>query len=136
MKIISTKYTEAGLSFGLLILRLIAGGTMAVNHGYTKLTGFNDMLSKGFADPFHIGMKASLGLTIFAEFFCSILIVLGLATRLATIPLIIAMGVALFMAHGGNIFGQGEAAGIYLAIFICLLFTGAGKYSVDKMISK
>jgi putative oxidoreductase len=92
--------------------------------------------SSTFTDPFHIGGPASMGLTIFAEFFCAVLIVLGLMTRLATIPLIVTMSVALFIAHKGEIFGDGEHAALYLAGYILLLFTGPGKISMDKLIGK
>lgn len=136
MKLFSTKFTDPQVSIGILFLRVTVGLAMAFNHGYTKLIGFNTMLEKGFSDPFHIGAKASLSLTIFAEFFCALLIVFGLLTRLATIPLIIAMSVAFFVAHNGELFGKGESAAIYLSIFICLLFTGPGKYSIDKAIGK
>ncbi|MFT3903637.1 MAG: DoxX family protein [Niabella sp.] len=136
MKLLNTKLSDNRASLGLLLLRVATGSAMLINHGLKKISGFNTILEKGFADPFHIGAKASLSLTVFAEVFCAILIILGLTTRLASIPLIIAMFVALFIAHGGEIFGQGELAAIYLSIFFMLLLAGPGKYSVDKLISK
>src|SRR5947199_169054 len=77
--------------------------------------------STAFADPFHLGSKVSLSMDIFAEFFCSCLIILGLFTRLACIPLIIAMSVALFNAHHGDAFGNGERAALFLTGYISLL---------------
>lgn len=136
MKLLSSKYSDTSFSLGILLLRLFAGSAMAFSHGYKKLTGFNEILAKGFPDPFHVGTKISLGLTVFAEFFCAILIIIGLLSRLATIPLIIAMSVALFIAHKGQFFGEGEMAGLFLVIFITLLLTGPGKYSADKLIGK
>lgn len=106
-----------------------------IPHGYKKLMSFAAK-SPGFTDPFGIGSPASMSLTIFAEFFCAIFIVIGLMTRLATIPLIIAMSVALFYAHKGQLFGDGEHAALYLFGFIILLFTGPGKISMDKLIGK
>jgi putative oxidoreductase len=133
-KLFSAKYTDNGLSFGLLILRLALGGLM-VAHGYDKLIHFATYASK-FADPFGIGQKASLALVVFAEFFCAILILAGLMTRLAAVPLIITMAVAVFMAHKGHIFSDGEHATLYLAGYIALLFTGPGKFSLDRLIGK
>ena len=108
---------------------------MMVSHGYDKLRHFSKY-SAGFSDPFHLGSGLSLSLDIFAEFFCSCLLVLGLFTRLACIPLIIAMSVALFNAHQGDAFGNGERAALYLCGYIALLFVGPGKVSVDKLIGK
>ncbi|MFT4092996.1 MAG: DoxX family protein [Niabella sp.] len=136
MKLMTSKYSEPSVSIALLLLRLTAGALMLANHGMKKISNFSHIAAKGFADPFHIGSKASLSLTIFAEVFCSALIIAGLLTRIAAIPLIIAMIVALFIAHGGQIFGDGESAGIYLAIYITLFLVGPGKYSLDKKIGK
>lgn len=133
-RIFSYKYSDTSVSIALLLLRLAVGGLM-IPHGYQKLGSFAAE-SQGFADPFHIGGPLSMGLLIFAEFFCAILIVAGLMTRLACIPLIIAMGVALLDAHDGKIFGDGEQAGLYLFGYMALLLAGPGKYSMDRLIGK
>ncbi len=133
-KLFSTKYSDRSVSFALLLLRLSLGGLM-IPHGYDKLMSFAAK-SSGFSDPFHIGGPASMSLTIFAEFFCAVFIVLGLMTRLACIPLIATMSVALFYAHHGQIFGDGEHAALYLMGYTALLFTGPGKISMDKLIGK
>ena len=133
-KLFSTKYTDNSISFALLVLRIALGGLM-IPHGYQKLMSFAAK-SSGFSDPFHIGGPASMSLTIFAEFFCAVFILIGLMTRLATIPLIVAMSVAVFIAHKGQVFGDGEHAALYLAGYITLLFTGPGKISMDKLIGK
>ena len=106
-----------------------------IPHGYQKLMNFAAK-SSGFSDPFHIGGPASMSLTIFAELFCAVFVVLGLITRFACIPLIVAMSVALFYAHHGQIFGDGEHAALYLVGYVALLFTGPGKMSVDRLIGK
>jgi len=133
-KLFSTKYSDRSVSFALLLLRLSLGGLM-IPHGYQKLMSFASK-SSGFSDPFHIGGPASMSLTIFAEFFCAILIVLGLMTRLACVPLITAMSVALFYAHHGEVFGDGEHAALYLLGYAALFFTGPGKISMDRLIGK
>jgi putative oxidoreductase len=135
MKIISTKYSHTAFSIALFVLRVTLGVVMLGAHGYTKLQHFSKF-SASFADPFHLGSVTSLSLDIFAEFFCSCLIILGLFTRLACIPLIIAMTVALFYAHHGDVFGMGERATIFLGGFITVLLLGPGKLSVDRLIAK
>ena len=134
-KLFSTQVSENALAFTLLVLRVGSGLLMVVKHGFDKLTHFTSLAPK-FADPFHVGTTASLAMVIFAEFFCAAFIIIGLFTRLACIPLIIAMSVALFSAHKGDFFGRGETAGLFLFVFVALLFTGPGKVSLDRLIGK
>ena len=133
-KLFNSKFTDNGISFALLVFRLTLGGLM-IPHGYDKLISFASQ-SSNFADPFNIGPTLSMALTIFAEFFCAVFILMGFMTRLATIPLIIAMSVAVFDAHHGKIFGEGEHAALYLGGFIGLLFSGPGKISMDRLLGK
>ena len=134
-KLFSTRCSDTSFAIASFILRVGAGSLMMINHGWDKLTHFADKANR-FADPFGIGSQASLSLTVFAEFFCAAFIILGLFTRLAAVPLVIAMGVAVFYAHNGQFFGKGESAGLYLTCFLAIMFFGAGKFSLDKLISK
>lgn len=118
--------------FGYLVLRLGAGGTMFWQHGWPKLMAFSDKVDS-FADPFGLGSAFSLVLLLLAEVLCSALVVLGLWTRLAVIPLIIAMAVVVFMVKGDAEFAEKELAAVYLISFVVLLFTGSGRFSIDKI---
>lgn len=117
---------------GLLILRLVLGGSMLLNHGVPKLMKFNE-LSASFPDPLGVGSKISLCMAIFAEVLCSALLIVGFLTRFAALSLAITMGVAFFLVHKGALSGaqSGELAFIFLTSFVALLFTGAGRWSVD-----
>jgi putative oxidoreductase len=114
-----------------LILRLMLGVFM-LTHGYPKL---QQLLSGNtqFADPIGIGATASLYLTVFAEFFCSLLLIFGLCTRPALISLMITMGVAAFAVHANDPFGDKEHSLMYLLPYFALFLLGAGKYSLDAM---
>lgn len=131
MKFLSANYTSGAINAGLLVLR-VGLGVLMVPHGYDKIKNF-DQYSTQFINFLGLGSKVSLGLDIFAEFFCGLLVIFGLFTRLACIPLIIAMLVAVFMAHNAEIFGQGEHAMLFAFGFLTLLFTGPGRYSADAM---
>ncbi|HQW85038.1 MAG TPA: DoxX family protein, partial [Ferruginibacter sp.] len=89
-----------------------------------------------FVSILGLGSTITLSLVIFAEFFCSMFIILGLFTRLAAIPIIIVMSVALFKAHNLDFFDEGEVAALYLTAFFVILIVGPGKISVDGMIGK
>lgn len=131
-KILSTKYSDAQLNLALLFLRITVGVLMA-NHGYGKLMHFDEYSGK-FMEFMGLSAGVSLGLAVFSEFFCSLLLVIGLFTRLALLPLIITMLVAAFKAHGGDVMGEGEMAFLYLSVYLVLLLKGAGKYSVDALL--
>lgn len=134
-KLVSIKYTPAVFNISFLLLRLIFGITMVVNNGYPKLVGFAEKKDK-FVDFLGIGSTTTLILVIFAEVFCSSLIVLGLFTRIVSIPVIFSLGYAFFVSHGGSLFGDGEYAALYLTVFSAILLCGPGKISVDGMIQK
>ena len=132
--LLSSKYSAGAVNTALLILR--AGfGILILMHGFGKIANFNSMQNK-FMTFMGLGSTVSLIMVIFAEFFCAILLILGLFTRFACIPLIIAMCVALFMAHDGDIFGKGEASALVLFGFVAILLAGPGRVSMDSMIAK
>lgn len=131
-RIFSTNVNSNSVNFWLFISR-VAIGLFMLTHGIPKL----QMLMSGnikFADPFGIGATPSLILSFFAELVCSVLLILGLAVRLAAIPLMINMLVAILYAHSSQPFAKKELAVVYFLIFFGFLILGAGKYSVDHLI--
>ncbi len=133
-KLFSSGYSLTSFSIATLLLRLVLGGLM-IPHGFDKISHFAANAQK-FADPFHLGHTPSLLLTIFAEFFCSLFLILGLFTRLACIPLIITMLVVVLYIHHGMIFEKAQTATLFLSGFIALLFLGPGRWSMDRLMGK
>lgn len=121
-------------SIGLLWLRVAAGGLM-LTHGWPKLAGFSEYATQ-FPGLFGLPPTLALALAVFAEFFCAILIILGIATRLATIPLTITMLVAALIVHAADPFMKQEFPLLYAVIFIGLFFLGSGKYSLGSKFFK
>lgn len=132
----SNKRTNLGVDTASLLLRLTFGFLMLLNHGWGKFMRFFEDGPVKFGDPLGIGTELSLGLAVFAELFCAGLLVLGLFTRLATIPLIITMAVAAFIVHINDPFSRMESALLYLTVYIVILLLGPGKFSLDRMIKK
>jgi uncharacterized membrane protein YphA (DoxX/SURF4 family) len=46
------------------------------------------------------------------------------------------MAVAVFKAHNGEVFGDGEMGMLFLGGFISILLLGGGKASLDGLLSK
>jgi putative oxidoreductase len=120
------------LDFGLLTLRVGAGGTMLLQHGWPKLAAFGEKMDT-FGDPIGLGPAFSLGLIVFAETVCAVLVALGLWTRLSTVPLIIGMAVAAFVSNGDQPFKAMELAVCYMVAFLAIFFAGSGRFSLDRL---
>lgn len=137
-------------SLGLLVIRVVLAAFM-MTHGWGKV----EMVFAGnfeqFADPIGLGKPLSLILAAGAEFVCAFLVLIGAATRLAAAPLVFTMLIAAFVAHFSDPLTSGEAARLFFsgatkypaakqpalmfaAVFFGLIFTGAGKFSVDGMV--
>jgi putative oxidoreductase len=125
----SGSHTKAA-SVGLLVVRVAAGGMMAAAHGWGKLLSFGERAAR-FPDPLGIGNTWSMAGAVAAEFFCAILVVLGLGTRFAAVPVVFTMGVAAFLVHANDPWNRKELALVYLCLFLVFVFTGAGAYSLD-----
>lgn len=133
-KLLSTTINLSYLHFWLLIFRVGVSGLM-LTHGYPKALKLLDG-NMQFGDPLGIGAGLSFVLAVFAEAVCSVLIILGLGTRLATIPIIITMATAAFIVHAEDPIGKQELPLLYLLAFITILITGPGKYSLDQGLGK
>ncbi|HEX9600592.1 MAG TPA: DoxX family protein [Mariniflexile sp.] len=114
---------------GLLILRIGFAG-MLLTHGIPKIKLLFENPIK-FADPIGVGETTTLILALIGEVIAPILILIGFKTKLATIPSIITMFVAVFVIHASDPIDVKEKAILYLVAFLVIFLTGAGKYSID-----
>ena len=120
-------------NLALFILRVCLGAFMLLAHGLPKINNFP---SASFPDPLGLGSTISMSLAIFAEAMCSLLLILGLWTRYAVIPLIFTMLVAVLIVHAGDPFGKKELGLMYLLGYIVVFLAGPGSYSVDQRLSR
>jgi len=75
-----------------------------------------------------------------AEFVCGGLLLLGLATRFAAVPLIVTMCVAIRTALWDQVDGISSLVGLtefaYIALLLWLATHGAGPLSLDRLIAR
>ena len=121
-------------NIALLILRVVFAGSMLYGHGLGKL---NRLLegNLSFSNPLGIGEIPTLILAVFSEFLAPIFIIIGYKTKFFSFFPAATMFVAAFIVHWGDPFGRVEKALLFLTIFLILMMTGAGKYSVDRKFS-
>jgi len=122
--------SSKSISFSLFVLRICVSISMIYLHGYPRLINFSKISSE-FADPLGFGTEISLALVVFAEFFCSLFLIIGLLTRWICVPLIITMIVATWIVNGGKDFIFQEKSFIYLICYSSLLISGSGYFSLD-----
>ena len=131
----STKSNPVITDFFLLVVRIFIGFAM-LSHGFPKLQQLISGEEIQFFDFLSLGRKITLALVVFAEFVCSIFLILGLFTRIAVFFLIVTMAVAGLFVHGADPFSKREASLLYLSVYLLIISLGPGKFSVDQMISK
>ncbi|EAZ82309.1 DoxX family protein [Algoriphagus machipongonensis] len=117
-------------NLGKLVLRL-GSGALILTHGIPKISRLFGEGPIRFSDPFGLGPAISLSLATFAEVICAVLIIIGLKTRLASIPLMITMLTAALYAHADDPFGTKEKPLLFFVLFLGTLILGAGDYSID-----
>jgi putative oxidoreductase len=132
-KLFYHSYSPAAFNIATLFLRVVFGLLM-LPHGWDKLSHFAAR-KHSFLSFMGMSPSLSLGLATFAEFFCSLLLILGLFTRLATVPLLVCIFVILKVNHW-ELPGKNEVVPAFLAGYLTLLLIGPGKYSLDARISK
>ena len=121
-------------SIGLLILR-IGSSLSLMTHGYAKLIRFEER-SATFMNHLSLGSEVSLSLVIFAEFICPIFILLGLGTRIFSIPIIYTFIIIVFDIHIDDPFSKMEKGILFLTIYLTIFLSGPGKFSFDNFLKK
>lgn len=123
---------------GILVLRIVIGSTLCLKHGVEKAFDFHRMATSTtlpFPNLFHLGVVPTLVIALTSDFICSLLIVVGLGTRFATLIAFANIAVAWALVHHFAFFGpnadHGEIIVLFLGAMISIFLTGPGRYSLD-----
>jgi putative oxidoreductase len=123
-----------------LLARITVGLTF-IGTGWGKLHTLPDVTN--FFAELHIpAPHFNAVLASSAEFFCGLALLLGVLTRLAALPLIVTMIVAVVTAKilPGKVEGftdfLGQEEWIYIVIFAWLAIAGPGAISIDRLLTR
>lgn len=116
------------LDIGLLILRLTAGGILLLVHLLPKIHG------KMVPLPDSLYLGDPKGWMVYLMAVSAIFVVLGFATRIASIILVLCMAYVVWVLHGADVSATKEIAILYLGAFLALVFVSAGRFSIDRTI--
>jgi putative oxidoreductase len=123
-------------SVALLVARLTVG-VLFVSTGWGKVHNLAKVTE--YFGELHIPAPAfNAPLASFTELGCGALLVLGLASRLAAVPLMVTMTVAILTAKLAEIHGLpdlfGEVEWTYLVLLLVIVVFGPGKASLDALV--
>ncbi|HXX70611.1 MAG TPA: DoxX family protein [Polyangiaceae bacterium] len=122
-----------------LLLARLAVGLLFMSTGWGKV--HNLVKVAGFFE--HLGIPApafNAALVGYSELICGTLLVVGLLTRFATVPLAISMIVAICTAKGSEIHGPFDLVGAdeftYLVVLIVIAVLGPGSVALDHFVAR
>lgn len=122
--------------WALLLLRLFMGGTFLA-YGIKKIQAYDNYVVL-FSDKLDLPFPLiNLYLVMGVEIIGGLFLLLGVLTRVVTIPLIITMITALFLVNidkgfAASNFGM-EIPLAYISILFVLFAFGSGKFSIENI---
>ena len=116
--------------WGLLFLRGSASLFLLWVQGLPKLLDYSAQLHV-IEDPFHLGANLTLMLAIFAEVLCPLLIIVGLLVRLACLPILCVLLVAMVVVHPQWSLEEGQFGWLLLILFTSIFIAGPGRLALN-----
>lgn len=120
---------DISLPLGLLFLRVSAAVLLLQIHGLPKLLNWSTELQR-IEDPFGLGANLTLAMAVFAEVICPVLLILGGFARLACLPVLAVLGVALVVVHPEWSLEQAQFAWLFTVLYAGLAMTGPGAWAI------
>lgn len=115
-----------------LLLRVWLGLSLFIMHGIEKIAGFSTMQGH-FPDPIHIGRTPGLIFALLSDSICSLLVILGLFTRIASGIIVLNLLVVFIFLHGFSFDKEhAQLVYVYLGGYLAIFISGGGKYSIGK----
>ena len=150
-KLLGLSFLPLNADLGLCAFRAVLAGLVLRFHGWGKLAGWKDeslhlpnlFALEGVKKELHtfpnyigIGSELSYLLVTWFETFGSMMIIVGLCTRLNALGMAITLLIAWAFHHHFHLSGpnSGEVALAYAFGFLLLFLAGAGRYSIDRRV--
>ena len=126
----ATQWDERLQHLGLLFLRISGGLFLLWVHGLPKLLNYSEELLR-IEDPLHLGANVTLSLAIVAEVLCPLLIVAGVLVRLACLPILMVLLIALLVVHPQWSLAEGQFGWLLLILFTTVFIAGPGRLALN-----
>lgn len=119
----------------LLFLRVAVSLEIMIVHGLKKI-GVGVAEAEKVPDPFNLPYALNQFLATSANLFFPLLVIIGLFTRLAILPTLAVTSMGYFVIHWNDSLIERDIPFMYTMVYLFLLFTGPGKYSIDYLIAR
>jgi putative oxidoreductase len=126
----TSQWDERVQDLGLLFLRVSSSLFLLWVHGLPKLLNYSAQLQV-IEDPFHLGANLTLMLAIFAEVLCPLLIIVGLLVRMACLPILSVLLVAMVVVHPQWSIEEGQFGWLLLILFTSIFIAGPGRLALN-----
>lgn len=129
-------FFEEKSAYGEIFIRLIIGfhlvyGTQDNVFSWERMIEFSEFLANfGFPLPL-----VSAIVSVYAQFICGIMFILGYQVRIAALVMVFNFAVAIIMVHLGDSYPGTFPAIMMLAGSLYLLFNGSKVLSIEKALS-
>jgi putative oxidoreductase len=128
-----------GLHPVALLLGRLAVGLLFLSTGWGKVHSIPKVTA--FFESLHIPAPSFHAYLVgYSELFCGAALVVGLLTRLATVPLIVSMIVAILTAKLPNVHGLFDLVEAdeftYLIVLVMIAILGPGRFAIDHVLAQ
>ncbi|MDP5199081.1 DoxX family protein [Flavobacterium sp. DG2-3] len=119
----------------LLFFRIAISAELIYAHGLKKV-GVGTAMAEVVPNPLGLSEAFNQAFATTANLVMPLFIILGLMTRLATLPILAVTLTGYFVLHFNDPILVKDVPLVYSLCFLLIGFTGAGKYSMDHYISR
>ena len=116
----------------LLWIRVATSALLFVGHGVGKYHVLQGDTAS-FPDPLGLGPTLSLLSSMAVECLASVLVAVGLLTRLACLSILFTMATVAIIVHRHDSWALTEPSVLFFLLFSVILSLGPGRYSLDAL---
>ena len=132
---VNPSVSHQAFNIGMLFFRIAVCLEMIFVHGFKKL-GMGGAQAEKVPNPLHLPELFNYAFAVSANIFFPFFVMIGLFTRVATLPTLAVTLTGYFILHWNDAALVRDTPFIYSVIFLFILIIGPGKYSIDNYIYK
>ena len=139
-RFLNARFVPASTDAGLLLLRIGTGLILFMRHGWEKISTLS-LTNPNFPSVLGLGHNVTWMMAMLSDGVFSLLLILGLGTRWIALYSFLEIFMAWAFVHHFTFLGKspgadhGELIALYLSALLALMVTGAGRYSVDAVLT-